>query len=95
MTNGCDLVVRAAAKPISTLKKPLASVDIHSKESAAAFVERSDVCSVPAAAVVCEAMLALCLADAYLESFGGGALRDVLERFNIYIARLDRFGQES
>ncbi|HEX9751373.1 MAG TPA: chorismate synthase [candidate division Zixibacteria bacterium] len=93
LTNGADLIIRAAAKPISTLNKPLQSVDIHSKEPAAAFVERSDVCSVPAAAVVCEAMVALTLADAYLDAFGGGALRDIKERFDAYRKRIDRFGR--
>jgi chorismate synthase len=93
LTNGEDIVLRAAAKPISTLNKPLASVDIHTKEAKLAFVERSDVCSVPAAAVICEAMAALVLADAYLSSFGGGALRDVLERFRAYVGRVDKFGR--
>jgi chorismate synthase len=92
LTNGADIVVRGAAKPISTLRKPLQSVDIHSKEPEAAFVERSDVCSVPAVAVVCEAMVALVLADAYLDSFGGGAMSDLLARFKAYVARLDNFG---
>jgi len=93
LTNGADVIVRAAAKPISTLNRPLQSVDIHSKEAAAAFVERSDVCSVPAVAVVCEAMVALSLADAYLESFGSGAMGDLLARFRQYIGRLDTFGR--
>ncbi len=91
ITNGEDIVLRAYAKPISTLNKPLRSVDIHSKEAAAAFVERSDICSVPAAAVVCEAMVALVLADAYLASFGSGALSDILGRFRLYKASLDHF----
>jgi len=91
ITNGEDVIVRAYAKPISTLNKPLASVDIHSKQAAAAFVERSDICSVPAAAVVCEAMVALVLADAYLSSFGSGAMSDILARFGLYTSRLDHF----
>ena len=95
LTNGADIVVRGAAKPISTLRKPLQSVDIHSKEPAAAFVERSDVCSVPAVAVVCEAMVALVLADAYLDSFGGGAMADLMARFKAYAARLDDFGAKT
>ncbi|MBD3299023.1 MAG: chorismate synthase [candidate division Zixibacteria bacterium] len=92
LTNGADIIVRAAAKPISTLNRPLQSVDIHSKTNAAAFVERSDVCSVPAAAVVCEAMVAVTLADTYLRAFGHGALRDLIARFRDYTARLDTFG---
>ncbi len=91
LTNGEDIVVRAYAKPISTLNNPLKSVDIHSKAAAAAFVERSDICSVPAAAVVCEAMVAIVLADAYLTAFGSGALNDIVARFELYRARLDRF----
>jgi len=91
ITNGEDIVLRAYAKPISTLNKPLQSVDIHSKAAAAAFVERSDICSVPAAAVVCEAMVALVLADAYLSSFGSGALGDILARFRLYKSGIDDF----
>jgi chorismate synthase len=93
MTNGADLVIRAVAKPLATLNRPLRSVDIHSHEPAEAFVERSDVCSVPAVGVVCEAMAALILADAYLTMFGSGALADVVGRFNAYVARIDRFGK--
>lgn len=91
ITNGEDIVVRAYAKPISTLNKPLRSVDIHTKSAAAAFVERSDICSVPAAAVVCEAMVALTLADAYLKSFGSGALSDLTARWELYKSRIDHF----
>lgn len=91
ITNGEDIILRAYAKPISTLNKPLQSVDIHSKAAAAAFVERSDICSVPAAAVVCEAMVALVLADAYLAAFGTGALSDLLARFQLYKSGLDDF----
>jgi len=92
VTNGADLVVRAATKPLPTLNQPLGSVDIHTKEATRAFVERSDICSVPAAAVVCEAMVALVLADAYLQAFGGGALSDIRDRFAAYVSRLDQFG---
>jgi chorismate synthase len=95
LTNGAMIVVRGAAKPISTLRKPLQSVDIHTKEAAAAFVERSDVCSVPPAAVVCEAMVALVLADAYLAAFGEGSIDDLLSRFRAYLARLDDFGAKA
>jgi chorismate synthase len=91
LTNGADLIVRAAAKPISTLNAPLDSADIHTKEQAKAFVERSDICCVPAAAVVCEAMVAITLADAYLRLFGEGALSDLKIRFEAYGARLDHF----
>lgn len=91
ITNGEDIIVRAAAKPISTLNRPLQSVDIHTEKAAAAFVERSDICSVPAAAVVCEAMVALVLADAYLNAFGEGNVSDLRERYLAYTSRLDDF----
>ena len=93
LTNGMDIVVRAAAKPISTLNKPLGSVDIHTREAKPAFVERSDVCSVPAVAVVCEAMVSLVLADACLCTFGSGTMNDILERSRAYAGRVDRFGR--
>jgi chorismate synthase len=75
VTNGEDVRVSAYMKPISTLMKPLRSVDLTTMEAAAAAIERSDVCAVPAAAVVAEAMVALVLADALLERFGGDSLR--------------------
>ena len=79
MTNGEDLRVSAWMKPISTLMKPLRSVDLTTMEASSAAIERSDVCAVPAAAVVGEAMVALVLADALVERFGGDAMAD-LER---------------
>jgi chorismate synthase len=69
MTNGMPVVVRAAMKPIPTLYSPLRSVDIRTKEPFLACVERSDVCAVPAAAVVAEAMVAITLLSAILEMF--------------------------
>jgi chorismate synthase len=77
VTNGEDLRVSAWMKPISTLMKPLRSVDLTTMSEAPAAIERSDVCAVPAAAVVGEAMVALVLADAVTEKFGGDALADV------------------
>ena len=74
VTNGEDVRVSAYMKPISTLMKPLRSVDVATMEPAAAAIERSDVCAVPAAAVVGEAMVALVLADALLERFGGDSV---------------------
>jgi chorismate synthase len=79
VTNGEDLRVSAWMKPISTLMKPLRSVDLTTMEESRAAIERSDVCAVPAAAVVGEAMVALVLADALVERFGGDAIAD-LER---------------
>ena len=84
VTNGADLVCRIAFKPISTLMKPLPSVDLASGEPAPAHVERSDVCVIPAAGVVAEAMLALVLAEALLEKFGNDdaeSLRASVERY--------------
>ena len=88
MTNGEPLVVQAAIKPISTLTKPLRSVDIHSKEPRAAHKERTDSTVVPAAGVVGEAMLALVLARAYREKFGGDHIDDVRSALDAYRARI-------
>jgi chorismate synthase len=79
VTNGEDLRVSAWMKPISTLMKPLRSVDLTTMAESGAAIERSDVCAVPAAAVVGEAMVALVLADALLEKFGGDSVA-ALER---------------
>jgi chorismate synthase len=84
VTNGEDVVVRGALKPISTLPRPLATADLHSGESTPAFYERSDVCVVPAAGVIAEAMVALVLADAALEKFGGDHVRETLRNFAAY-----------
>ena len=80
VTNGEDLRVSAYMKPISTLMKPLRSVDLTTMTEAPAAIERSDVCAVPAAAVVGEAMVALVLADALLERFGGDSIADLGSR---------------
>ena len=84
ISNGEDIVVRVAVKPIATLAHPLPSADLDSGERVEAHYERSDVCVVPAAGVIVEAMLALVLADALLEKFGGDRLsetRDNMQRF--------------
>ena len=78
MTNGEDLIVRGVMKPLSTLRRPLRSVDLSTGEEDLAGVERSDVCAVPAAVVVGEAMISLVLADALLEKTGGDHLAEVL-----------------
>ena len=80
VTNGEELRVTGFMKPISTLMKPLRSVDLTTLEEEPAAIERSDVCAVPAAAVVAEAMVALVLADAVLERFGGDSMVDVRSR---------------
>jgi len=82
VTNGQPLVVRVAMKPISTLMQPLDSVNIRTKEATPAHIERSDVCALPAAGVIGEAMLALVLADAVLEKFGGDSVNEILKSFS-------------
>src|SRR6266542_4833140 len=77
VTNGEDLRLSAYMKPISTLMKPLRSVDLATMTESPAAIERSDVCAVPAAAVVGEAMVALVLADAFLEKFGGDSIAEI------------------
>jgi len=84
VTNGQPLVVRAAMKPLSTLRTPLKSVDLATKETVEAVVERSDVCAVPAAGVVGEAMMAIVLADAFLEKFGGDGIEEVRRNYRTY-----------
>jgi len=88
VTTGEPLVVRGAMKPISTLRKRLPSVDLRDGSVDDAAVERSDVCAVPAAAVVGESMVALVVLDAFLEKFGGDALSEVRRNFDSYVAYL-------
>ena len=88
MTNGEDVLVDIAFKPISTLMKPLASADLKTGEPAPAHVERSDVCVVPAAGVVAEAMLAFVMADALLEKFGADNADDLVAAVRRYRERL-------
>ena len=88
MTNGETLVARACMKPIPTLTKPLRSVDVVSGNEELALKERSDVCAVPAAAVVGEAMVAIELARCHLEKFGGDAMDDIKESYLAYLRRL-------
>jgi chorismate synthase len=87
VTNGEELRLTAFMKPISTLMKPLRSIDMTTMQEAPAAIERSDVCAVPAAAVVGEAMTALVLADAFLDSFGGDAMSDVLAAYTAWRER--------
>jgi chorismate synthase len=88
VTNGEDVVVRVAFKPISTLMKPLPSVDLRTGEAAPAHVERSDICIIPAAGVVAEAMLALVLADALCAKFGEDTIDDITSAVARYRERL-------
>jgi chorismate synthase len=85
ITNGEDVVVRGALKPISTLPRPLPTADLHTGDQTAAFYERADVCVVPAAGVIGEAMVALVLGDAVLEKFGGDHIRETLANFKQYM----------
>ena len=91
ITNGQDLVVRGMLKPISTLRRPLESVDMVTREPAPAAYERSDVCVVPAAGVVAEAMTALVLAQAFLEKFGGDSLDELRRNFDGYVEQVRSF----
>ena len=91
MTNGSDLVVRAAMKPIPTLRSPLSSVDIETKEKVDASSERSDVCAVPAASVVAEAMVAIIIAGEFFAKFGGDTKEDILNSFKSYLNRIGNF----
>ena len=90
MTNGEDLIIRAAMKPIPTLMKPLRTVDIATKTPTTASKERSDTCAIWAAEVVGEAMAAIVLADAFVDKFGGDALGDTLLNLKNYRERLAR-----
>lgn len=89
ITNGEPILVNAVVKPIPTLGKPLPSVDLKTGETVQAHVERSDVCVVPAAGVIGEAMLAIVLVDAVLEKFGGDHLRETLHNYNSYLEGID------
>lgn len=82
MTTGMPIVVRGVMKPIPTLYKPLDSVDIESKEPFQASIERTDNCAVPAASVVCEAVVAWEIANAFLEKFGGDRFDEIKEAFD-------------
>ncbi len=85
ISNGEDIIVKAAVKPIATLASPLASIDLGSGKEAKAHYERSDICVVPAAGVIGEAMVAIVLADACLEKFGGDNLRETLTNHGSYL----------
>jgi chorismate synthase len=91
ITNGEDVVVRGYLKPISTLRRPLETADLVTKETVKAAYERSDVCVVPAAGVAGEAMVALVLAQAALEKFGGDSLGETRRNYEAYLKQLDAF----
>jgi chorismate synthase len=91
ITNGQDIVVRGYLKPISTLRKPLLTADMSTKEEAKAAYERSDVCVVPAGGVAGEAMVSFELAGAFLEKFGGDSLGETRRNYDGYSNQLDNF----
>lgn len=91
VTNGEDVVVRVFMKPISTIRSGLSSIDIDTKAAMRSKWERSDVTAVPACAVVCEAMLAVVLADAMREKFGGDSLGEMQRNYQTWIEQLSRY----
>jgi chorismate synthase len=88
MTTGDALRERAAMKPISTVPRALDTIDVSTGEPAKAINQRSDVCAVPAAGVVAEAMVALVLADAVIEKFGGDSVNETRRNFESYLATM-------
>jgi chorismate synthase len=88
ISNGEDIIIRAAVKPIATLASPLHSIDLRSGEKDKAHYERSDICVVPAAGVIAEAMLAIVLADACLDKFGGDNLEETLTNYRNYLSNI-------
>ncbi|MDX1981990.1 MAG: chorismate synthase [Bryobacteraceae bacterium] len=91
ITNGQDVYVRGFLKPISTLRRPLESVDLETREASAAAYERSDICVAPAAGVIGEAMVAIVLAQAFLEKFGGDSLAESRRNFDGYLQQVREF----
>ena len=91
MSNGEPIVCRAAMKPIATLRRALQSVDVVTKEAFDAAFERSDICAVAAASVVGEAMVALTLADALLEKFGGDSMRETMCNMQAFRDRVEAY----
>jgi chorismate synthase len=91
MSNGMPIVIRAAMKPIPTLKTPLSSVDIITKKPIKAAYERSDVCAVPAASVIGEAVTAITIADSLLSKFGGDSMEEVTRNYKAYLKHIQNF----
>ena len=85
VTNGEPIDLRVAIKPISTMKKPMQSIDLKTKEKTEAHYERSDVCVVPAAGVIGEAVVALTLAEAFMEKFGGDSMTELERNYRSYM----------
>jgi len=91
MSNGMPIIIRAAMKPIPTLKTPLSSVDIITKKPLKAAYERSDVCAVPAASVIGEAVTAITIADSLLSKFGGDSMEEVMRNCTAYLKHIQNF----
>jgi chorismate synthase len=91
VSNGEDIIVRGYLKPISTLRRPLASVSFETREATKASYERSDVCVVPAAGVAAESMVALAVARLALEKFGGDSVGELRRNYDGYLAQIRRF----
>jgi len=91
ISNGMPIILRAAMKPIPTLRSPLRSVDIVNKKTFNAAYERSDVCAVPAASVVGEAVAAIVITDNFLEKFGGDSMEEVKGNYKGYLKQVERF----
>jgi chorismate synthase len=91
ISNGADIRARVYMKPIPTLRKPLKSVDLGSKEAFTAAFERSDTCVVPAAGVIAEAMIGIVLANAFLEKFGGDSIKEIETNHNNFIRLLKEY----
>jgi chorismate synthase len=88
MTTGEYIMIKAAMKPISTLKRPLSTVDIRTKRAVKATVERSDICAVPAASVIGEAVSAIEIANAMIEKFGGDSVAEMKRNYEGYIKQI-------
>jgi chorismate synthase len=91
MSTGEPLRVRVAFKPLSTLMRPLRSADIHTKAEVVGTIERSDVCAIPAAAVIAETVVAFVIADAFLEKFGGDSLAEITRNYAGYLEQVRNY----
>ncbi|MBI5663841.1 MAG: chorismate synthase [Nitrospirae bacterium] len=91
MSNGMPIILRAAMKPIPTLKTPLSSIDINTKKKFLAAYERSDTCAVPAASVIGEAVTALVIADCFLDKFGGDSIEEIKRNYSGYLKQIREF----
>lgn len=91
ISNGEPIIVRVAKKPISTLRKPLRSIDIETKKKIKAAYERSDVCALPAASVIGEALCAWVIMEVFLEKIGGDFMGEIKERYEIYLKHIREY----